>query len=402
MAKGAGPPGFAVITCKTPKHAPEYVTAKQFTSTVAITQNGDTLKFGGKVGRNAVKFHATPPTITGAPTDLVTAKISTNSGKFSFKLTIRDADTAQKDIKISAAASNTKFMPASGISVSQPTADGTRVISVTPNLKEKPKRNTQYKITVSAEDKYGLKATPVVVVVEMKVDAVLLKICTSGGGRRDWTDGGFWDNQGGVEEGRAKDMASAIAARTDIKTAEYSLPLGSGLAIKAYVGTTMVGEAYYKIDAKYQQVSLRELLSQSKYNNANIGTKDTGRSSKGTPIRSKYLNQGNSAHDMFIDTRFPLRVRHRGWCSANDNWARLSTDAQGLCSGGGHTFGGIGGTHRHGSWQVDYEAAPTTGYCAPTNKYGTNYRHRHSSHYVYSTCGGPRKQTNLDYIISRA
>jgi len=88
-----------------------------------------------------------------------------------------------------------------------------------------------------------------VVVVEMKVYAVLLKICTSGGGRRDWTDGGFWDNQGGVEEGRAKDMASAIAARTDIKTAEYSLPLGPGLAIKAYVGTTMVGEAYYKIGA---------------------------------------------------------------------------------------------------------------------------------------------------------
>jgi len=119
-------------------------------------------RFGGKVGRNAVKFHATPPTITGAPTDLVTAQVSTNSGKFSFELTIRDADTAQKDIKISAAASNTKFMPASGISVSQPTADGTRVISVTPNLKEKPKKNTQYKITVSAEDKYGLKATPVV------------------------------------------------------------------------------------------------------------------------------------------------------------------------------------------------------------------------------------------------
>ena len=104
---------------------------------------------------------------------------------------------------------------------------------------------------------------------------------------------------------------------------------------------------------------------------------------------------------MFIDTRFPLKVRHRGFCGAHDNWARLSTDAEGLCTGGGNTFGGIGGTHRHNSWQVDFEAAPTTGYCAPANKYGTNYRHRHAQRYVFSSCGGSTKQTNLDYIISQ-
>ena len=28
----------------------------------------------------------------------------------------------------------------------------------------------------------------------------------------------------------------------------------------------------------------------------------------------------------------------------------------------GHTFGGIGGTHYHGGWQVDFEAAPMTAY----------------------------------------
>ena len=83
----------------------------------------------------------------------------------------------------------------------------------------------------------------------MKVDALLLKLCTSGGGSRTWMDSGFWDKSTPVEEGRAKDMASAIAARTDIKTAEYSSPLGPGLAIKAYVGTNMAGEAYYKIGA---------------------------------------------------------------------------------------------------------------------------------------------------------
>ena len=115
---------------------------------------------------------------------------------------------------------------------------------------------------------------------------------------------------------------------------------------------------------------------------------------------NNYLNKGMNSHDMFMDTTAQLKVRHRGFCGAQDNWARLSTDAKGLCShGGGHTFGGIGGTHRHGNWQVDYEMAPSTGYCAPQNKYGDNSRQRHSSHYVYSTCGGARKRTDLDYVI---
>jgi len=109
---------------------------------------------------------------------------------------------------------------------------------------------------------------------------------------------------------------------------------------------------------------------------------------------------------------FRCKVRHRGFCNANDNWARLSThsgrgtgqggdSSKGLCYHSGHTFGGIGGTHRHGNWQVDFEMAPSTGYCAPTNKYGSNSRQRHSHYYVYSSCGGPRKRTDLDYVIEK-
>lgn len=43
-AKDAGAQGFAIVSCAVPVHGPDFVTGKQWTSTVAITQNGDTLK----------------------------------------------------------------------------------------------------------------------------------------------------------------------------------------------------------------------------------------------------------------------------------------------------------------------------------------------------------------------
>ena len=89
--------------------------------------------------------------------------------------------TVQKDLKISAASSNTKFMPVNSISISQPAADGTRVFFVTPVVKEK--KDTEggmvLKITVSVEDKYGLKATPVVraFVPETPAAALFARAC---------------------------------------------------------------------------------------------------------------------------------------------------------------------------------------------------------------------------------
>ena len=103
---------------------------------------------------------------------------------------------------------------------------------------------------------------------------------------------------------------------------------------------------------------------------------------------------------MFIDNDHQLKVRHRGFCGASDNWARLSSNMN-TCGNGGHTFGGIGGTHRHGDWQVDYEAAPMTGYCRPSNRYGSDATKRHSNNYVYSSCGAPHKTINLDYVITK-
>ena len=110
-----------------------------------------------------------------------------------------------------------------------------------------------------------------------------------------------------------------------------------------------------------------------------------------------------------IDTDFELVVRHRGWCRQDDGQARLSihTTNAALCKNGvwnGHVFGGIGGTHRHSDWQVDFEAAPTTGYCDPSNRYGSDVYKRHSNNYVFSSCGGSAnaRRVNIDYMIERA
>ena len=318
--------------------------------------------------------------------------ITTASGKFSFSLKVSDADSAQKDLKVSAASSNSKFVPVNSISISQPSADGTRTFAVTPVLKEKGDKTMLFKITVSAEDKWGLKATPVDVNIRMEVSPLLIKLSTSDGKKRSYVDTTFWEGTAPVNGDKA---SGAIAYRGDIKTGEYFKPIGPLLAIKAYIGQKMVGEAVYNIKAPYQKTSLRDLLSSSKYDNARIGVKNRGRSSSGAPIRNKYLNkngQHKNVYDMFIDTDYELVVRHRGWCRQDDGWTRLSihTTNAALCKYGvynGHTFGGIGGTHRHSDWQIDFEAAPTTPYCEPSNRYGSDAYKRHSNNYVFTNCG---------------
>ena len=44
IAKPAGTEGFAIVTCATPKHGPDFVAAKTWASTVDILQNTAALK----------------------------------------------------------------------------------------------------------------------------------------------------------------------------------------------------------------------------------------------------------------------------------------------------------------------------------------------------------------------
>jgi len=185
-------------------------------------------------------------------------------------------------------------------------------------------------------------------------------------------------------------------------TAAYNEPLGSILTIQGYVKDKLIGQASYNIKKEYQKTSLRTLVSTSRYKNHVIGIRDNSRSSTNQPVRN-LLNKARDGMDMFIDSKWNLRVWHDGLCSSNTNIARIGVDTAGStlgCRHNAHTFGGIGGTHYQSGWQVDFEAAPLTGYCNPTNRYGSDQYHRHGGRYVYSSCNqGGLKRLDLDYII---
>ena len=97
-------------------------------------------RYAGKTGENKVDFQASPPTVTGIPSATIKASVSANSGKFSFSLKINDPDSKQSELKIALTTTNSKFVPVSSIKIGSPAADGTRVFSVTPVLKEKVRR----------------------------------------------------------------------------------------------------------------------------------------------------------------------------------------------------------------------------------------------------------------------
>jgi len=407
VAKTAGPEGFAIVTCAAPPHGPDYVTGKTWTSQVDIMQNSAVLKYGGKSGENKVDFRASPPTITGVPTATIETSIGVDSAKFSFALKINDPDTKPSDLKITVQTTNTKFMPGSSIKIGTPAADGTRVFSVTPDIKNKGSQHMTIKITVSVEDKFGLKAAPAVINAYVKVSEPLMKLCTTDGAKRTWVDSGWWDNSGTHASQNAATMEKLIAYRGDVKTAAYNKPVGGGVAIIAYIGTKEVGRATYNIMKEFQGNSLRQMVASGSFDNKVIGKWDKARSSTNRPMRTNHLNSGHDDIDMFVDTSWDLVTRHSGLGGAHSNRMRLGTKYTNapnpynpLRHGGGHTFGGIGGTHYHGSWQVDFEAAPITAYCNPRNQYGNNAFHRHRSHYVYSSCTQSQKKTiNVDYII---
>ena len=69
-----------------------------------------------------------------------------------------------------------RYLPVSGIKVSSPAADGTRQFAVTPDVNNMIKTQTLLKITVGAEDNYGLKAS-VTITIKMTTKVLLFKLC---------------------------------------------------------------------------------------------------------------------------------------------------------------------------------------------------------------------------------
>ena len=65
-------------------------------------------------------------------------------------------------------------------------------------------------------------------------------------------------------------------------------------------------------------------------------------------------------------------------------------------------YGGLGGSHVHNGWTIDFEAAPLTGYCNPKNYYGSNNFRRLGGHFTLSSsCGSAsgRRKVYMDFTI---
>lgn len=224
-ACSAGPPGFAIVSCKTPVHPLDRIPGKEWVSSVVLTQNGEPLSFGGKKGQDSVKFVTVAPRIISHPT-LVKASMA-KKGVFTFTIKVADEvtrnpfthpilltfvivvvvkrltpslslsvflralfsprhsvlrprplrpvrkDTPTKGIKISVVSSHEKtYLPANRIKASTPAADGTVTLEATPDVDELKKAAAKQtpidiKLTLTAADTYGLKSPAVTLTVRV-------------------------------------------------------------------------------------------------------------------------------------------------------------------------------------------------------------------------------------------
>ena len=84
-----------------------------------------------------------------------------------------------------------------------------------------------FELRIDVADNLGNKMEKTVVVKGgFKIQELLMKLCTSDGRKRTWGDGGWWDNSNTVSAG-----SDGATHRGDIKTSEYSNPMGCVVAI---------------------------------------------------------------------------------------------------------------------------------------------------------------------------
>jgi len=253
-----------------------------------------------------------------------------------------------------------------------------------------------FELRIDVADNLGNKMEKTVVVKGgFKIQELLMKLCTSDGKKQSWEANGWWQDTASYNADKADSFASH---RGDIKTSEYSKPIGEGVMITAWESKTAkkIGSAFYKVRSPFRGTSMRDLMRGTKGNNVHFADRDNSISSKDRTMHGKNGHPYGKP-DLFLDRQEGLQARSHGKYGAHDNRMRLATTYN---PGHGHALGGLGGTHYHGSWQADFEAAPFTPYCNPNIRYGTDTFHRHRSHYVYSSCGG-YKTNYIDFTIER-
>jgi len=403
VARSAGDQGAAIITCLSPVLSQKYVTGKEFKTTVTVNFVGEAFKYVGKTGGNRVTFKTEGPTVTSLPAAVI-GKVWETRGKMVFTFVVVDRDTDAANLKVAVKASNTKVMPDRAIKVSR--KGNTFTVEAMPDINAATRDKVEaFAFNIDATDEFGNKMEKTAVLkAELKLTQFIMKLCTSDGNKRSWGNG-WWGQSSPTNAASAANHASA---HKDIKTTEYNTPIGTGIKITAWDchncktkgdkrSSTKLAEAFYKVRSQYQKASLRSLLTGGNGANVNFAVRDNSVSAKDGSMRGKG-GQPNGRPDLFMDKYDDLiGYRTNNFYGAHNNYARISTT---YSPGGGHRLGGIGGTHYHGSWQADFEAAPFTPYCNPEIQYGTDGYHRHRSYYVWSSCGGFARRY-VDYTIER-
>jgi hypothetical protein len=224
---------------------------------------------------------------------------------------------------------------------------------------------------------------------------LMLKLCTSDSNVAEWKSD-FWTKGGTLNADQAGDDKWATATE-DIKTEAYSTKIGAEIEIVAMIKGNKIGRAVYAIHKEFQDKSLNFLINNGGVNMV-IGKRVASKSSTNKPLYTRYMKRGGStSFDMFIDTAGDLMVKQRNYGGSHNSWTRLSTTDRSVTSGC-HRYSGIGGEHDCSGWRVQFEAAPITSYCNPTNQYGSNYKNTKGGVAPIINCGGARR-TNIDFAI---
>jgi len=259
---------------------------------------------------------------------------------------------------------------------------------------------------MTVTDQNGAKASTQFKIKYFDIPNVMVKLATTRGGKvRSCHDTNFWEAKSGEVNGAAGKTSGYTSYGNDIKTKSYYVPVGKRLDIEFYQGSSRKALASYDIASAYQGVSLRDLVSDSKYDQKVIGKKNTQRSNGrfyGSLINGNDGNCRPRKGDGFVDQNYDLRVRMRNEFNSQDSWDRIGFAYNG-CKGG-HIYGGIGGTHKHGWWTIAYEAMPIVGYCNTWNGYGSDnhgIHHPRGGGHPYRHCGGWKRRYNVDVVITR-
>lgn len=192
------------------------------------------------------------------------------------------------------------------------------------------------------------------------------------GGSAGWYNTAFWDSKVPVINGN-RDMLTnqktVVYGYAPVTKLNFVLHNTSNTSFRGWGAYTLTGSA----------------IGQSLFNLCSIGADDrtvsgsrtytggTGSGAVANPLRSQTANG-----DLFVDSQnaaYGLKFRSNAQWSSDggtaNNRMRISTTRGDGNTLYGHTFGGIGGTHMHSGWSVDFAFAPVTSYCDNPQVYGT-------------------------------